>query len=142
MYMDKIPLVAALIFDRFPKLKYKWVKVIPSSLICIGLIILLEFGVVRNVGYSTMTLKDVAPFSSANAYPRPFFINDLYDASAFDSSSTNRIIVDGILIALMSILESTMTKEVVDEYTKTEGNLDRQFLALGKFSFFLYYKYI
>lgn len=97
-----------------------------------ALIIFLEFGVVRNLGYSTMTLKDVAPFSSANAYPRPFFINDLYDTNALDSGSTNRIIVNGIIMAFMSILESTMTKEVVDEYTKSEGDLDKQFLALGR----------
>lgn len=97
-----------------------------------AIVIVLEFGVVRNVGYSTMTLKDIAPFSSANAYPRPFFINDLYDMSAFNSQSGSKIIFNAIVMAFMSIIESTMTAEVVDEYTKTEGNLNRQLLALGR----------
>lgn len=97
-----------------------------------AVVIILEFAVVRNLGYSTVTLKDIAPFSSANAYPRPFFINDLYDMSKFNSESGSKIIFNAILMAFMSILESTMTAEVVDEYTKSEGNLNRQLLALGR----------
>lgn len=122
-------------------MKYKWVKYIPSSLLCMGIIILLEFGVVRNLGSHTLTLKDIAPFSSANAYPRPFFVNDLYDMNVFDGGSAGRIIVNGITIAFMSVLESTMTKEVVNEYTNTEGDLNRQFLALGIFSLFSSFSY-
>lgn len=106
-----------------------------------GIIILLEFGVVRNLGSHTLTLKDIAPFSSANAYPRPFFVNDLYDMNVFDGGSAGRIIVNGITIAFMSVLESTMTKEVVNEYTNTEGDLNRQFLALGIFSLFSSFSY-
>lgn len=85
----------------------------------------------RNVGYSTMTLKDIAPFSSDNAYPQPFFIHNFYDMSNLNSESFGKIVVNAIILACMSILESTMTKEVVDEYTHSEGDLDKQFLALG-----------
>ena len=100
-------------------------------MICIGFIIFLEFGVVRNCGYHTLTLKDVAPFTSANAYPKPFFINEFYDMTDL-ANSASPIIVNGIMIGFMAILETTMTKEVVNEYTNTEGDLNRQFLALGK----------
>lgn len=106
-------------------------KIIPSALVCMVFIVFLEFAVVRNLGYSTLTLKDVAPFSSDNAYPRPFFINNFYDMSAFNSESANRIIVHAIMIACMSVLETTMTKEVVDEYTHSEGDLNKEFLAIG-----------
>jgi len=92
---------------------------------------MIEFVIVRNCGYHTMTLRDIAPFSSANAYPRPFFLNSAYDMNEFDSGSGSRIIVDAIMLAFMTILETTMTQEVVNEYTNNEGNLDRQFLANG-----------
>lgn len=124
-------IVTAIIFDKFPKLKYKCVKIIPSALICMALIVFLEFAVVRNLGYSTLTLKDIAPFSSDNAYPRPFFANSFYDMGAFNSESANRIILHAITLACMSVLETTMTKEVVDEYTHSEGDLNKQLLASG-----------
>jgi len=129
-------LVTMIIFDRFSKLKWKWVKFIPSSLVCMVLIILIEFLIVRNCGYHTLTLRDIAPFSSANAYPRPFFINPIYDMNEFNSESGGRIMIDALMLAFMVILETTMTQEVVNEYTNNEGNLDRQYIALGNFLIF------
>lgn len=108
-------------------------KMIPSALVCMLVIVVIEFAIVRNCGYSTLTLKDIAPFSSANAYPRPFFINDLYDMSVFTHESVGRILLQAIMLSFMAILETAMTQEVVNEYTNSEGELDRQFFAMGFF---------
>ena len=97
-----------------------------------AVVVIVEFAIVRNCGYYTATLGDIAPFTSDNAYPRLFFINDLYNMdTAFDSGSASRIVVNGILIAFMSILETAMSQEVVNEYTNSEGDLNKQFIALG-----------
>ena len=123
--------MTAIIFDRLPKIKSKWVKFFPSALVCMVLIIAIEFAIVRNCDQHTLTLKDIAPFSSANAYPRPFMINDHYDMNEFNSESGGRIIIDAIMLAFMAILETTMTQEVVNEYTNNDGDLDKHFVALG-----------
>ena len=86
----------------------------------------------RNCGYSTLTLKDVAPFSSSNAFPKPFFINDAYNMKYYDSNSINLIILNGIQMAFMAIFETTITMEVVKEYVNVELDFNRQFIALGK----------
>ena len=95
------------------------------------LVVAIEFLIVRNCGTYTLTLKDVAAFSSDNAYPRPFFINDLYDMSLYNDESTGRIILNGIILALLAVIENTMCQEVVNEYTNSEGNLNKQLISLG-----------
>ena len=113
---------------------------IPSALLCMFIIVAIEFLIVRNCGTYTLTLKDIAAFSSANAYPRPFFINDLYDMSMINDNSTNTIILNAVVLALLAILETTMTQEVVNEYTNSEGNLNKQLISLGLFLHYFKFK--
>lgn len=80
----------------------------------------------------TYTLGDVSPFSSETAYPKPFFLGNKYNLSVLTSDDAPKKIIEfGFSLAAMSIMETLMTIEVVNDFTKTYGDTNRQFFALG-----------
>ena len=51
---------------------------LPSSLISIIVSIVLEFFLIRPLGFRTDTIGDKEKFTQADALPRPFFLDDQY----------------------------------------------------------------
>ena len=133
LYLVIIYAVAsAIIMDRFGRIPLKICKKLPPSLMAIAFCILLEFVIVRPLGAQTYTIGDIATISSENAFPKPFFMNSKYNMSELSSSGAFlRIITQGLSLAALAIMETLMTMEIVNEFTKTEGDVDKQFWALG-----------
>jgi len=87
---------------------------------------------VRNCGALTYTVGDIATISSANAYPKLFFLNPKYNMNElYTDNAVSRIIIQGVSISALACLETLMTMEVVNDFAKNEGNADRQFYTLG-----------
>lgn len=120
------------IMELFPKIPNKICKKIPPSLICLIICIAGEFAIVRNCGAFTYTVGDIATISSENAFPKLIFLNDKYNMDELHvDDAVYRIIIQGISIAVLACMETLMTMEVVNDFTKNEGNADRQFYMLG-----------
>ena len=126
-------LMSAIIMDKFGKIPIKICKKIPPSLVALIVCIVLEFAIVRPLGPRTFTIGDIATISSENAFPKPFFINPIYNVSQEVNvpGVAGKIISQGLSLAALAIMETLMTMEIVNEFTKTEGNVDKQFWALG-----------
>lgn len=126
-------LMSAIIMDKFGKIPLKICKKIPPSLVALIVCILLEFVIARPFGARTFTIGDIATISSENAFPKPFFLNSVYNVSSELNASgvIRKIISQGLSLAALAIMETLMTMEIVNEFTKTEGDVDKQFWALG-----------
>jgi len=136
MWMLVITAVSMLTMEFLPKVPLQIFKVIPSSLMAILVAILLEFAVVRNCGSRTDTIGDVSKFTSETAFPIPFFVD--HPATGYDLekivnswTSIQSIIVQGILLCVVGSIESLMTSEVVESFTKTPSQGDRSLFAMG-----------
>ena len=93
---------------------------LPSSMISIIVSILLEFFLVRPLGYRTDTIGDKQEFTVRDALPRPFFLDTDYDMSAYSADGAiSQIITQGVLLCAVGCIESLMTSEVVSGFTKT-----------------------
>jgi len=121
--------------EFLPKLPLKIFKVVPSSLMAIIISIVLEFAVVRPLGSRTDTIRDVSEFTSDTAIPIPFFMKTTaqdYDLSTITTSNgMTQIGMQGLLLCVVGVIESLMTSEVVEAFTKTPSDGDRTVLAMG-----------
>ena len=70
---------------------------LPSSLLSIVAALLIEMLVVRPLGYRTETIGDINEFTSADALPVPFFLNDEYGLSKLNMASLPTIFLQGVL---------------------------------------------
>jgi len=139
-----------------PKLPFKILKVIPSSLLAIVVACIIEFAIVRPAGLvdrpfdaakpcldrldngrcrGTMTIKDVSEFTSETRFPIPFFVphgSIRYDIAATQTSDALlKIFIQGILLTLVGSIESLLTAEVVESFTKEPGDGQKTLLAMG-----------
>lgn len=123
------------IMEFLPKIPLKMFKVVPSSLLAIVSAILIEFVVVRNLGSRTNTIRDVSEFTMDTAFPTPFFLKTNavnYDLDPIvTGEGLKKIVVQGLLLCIVGSIESLMTAEVVESFTKTPGDGDRTVLAMG-----------
>ncbi|CAK9059188.1 unnamed protein product [Durusdinium trenchii] len=135
IWMLVICFTAMGVMELVPKLPFKIFKVIPSSLLAIISAIVIEFALVRNTGSRTATIRDVSEFTLDTAFPIPFFVST--EAVSYDLSSLltgdgiSKIIVQGIFLCMVGSIESLMTAEVVESFTKEPGNGDRTVMAMG-----------
>lgn len=131
---------AMAVMEFLPKLPLRFkgrevFKVIPSSLMAIITAIFIEFVIVRPSGFRTDTIRDVSEFTHETAFPIPFFVKT--DAVSYDlekiltPAGIQKIAVQGVLLCLVGVIESLMTAEVVESFTKTPGDGDRTVLAMG-----------
>lgn len=130
-----ITAASMLTMEFLPKVPLQVFKVIPSSLMAILVAVLLEFALVRQLGGRTDTIRDVSEFTSQTAFPVPFFVDHAstgYDLEKLLTwSSAQGILVQGILLCVVGSIESLMTSEVVESFTKTPSHGDRSLFAMG-----------
>jgi len=151
-----ICLAAMVTMEFLPKLPLKIVKVIPSSLMAIVVACVIEFAIIRPAGLvdrpfdaekpcltrldngrclGTMTIKDVSEFTAETRFPIPFFVP--YESIKYDLAATQtpqallKIGIQGVLLMLVGSIESLLTAEVVESFTKTPGNGRKTLLAMG-----------
>ena len=90
---------------------------LPSSLISIITAILIEL-LIESYGFVTPTIGSVNKFTQADAFPRPFFVEEGYDLSKINGA-WGQIFQQGIILCAVGCIESLMTAEVVSSFTKT-----------------------
>ena len=94
--------------------------------------ILLEFALIRPLGFKTDTIGDKEKFTARDALPRPFFLDDFYDMNKYgDDGAIGKVIVQGILLCAVGCIESLMTAEVVSGFTKTSHHSGLVVGAMG-----------
>ncbi|CAE6956763.1 ybaR [Symbiodinium natans] len=136
LWMLVITATSMATMEFLPKVPLQLFKVIPSSLMAILVAILIEFAIVRPCGWRTDTIGDVSEFTSETAFPIPFFVQHPSTGynlhGIIDSwSSIQSILVQGILLCVVGSIESLMTSEVVESFTKTPSEGDRTLFAMG-----------
>jgi MFS superfamily sulfate permease-like transporter len=135
-WMLTIMIVAMVVMEFVPKIPLKILKIIPSSLLAILSSILIQNALVIPTGSHTDTIGDVSKFTSDTAFPIPFFVEHpgyVYDYSVLKPSNTvvSKIIQQGFLLAVVGTIESLMTSEVVESFTKTPSEGDKTVAAMG-----------
>ena len=106
-----------LLFSLIPKVG----KIIPSSLIALIVCTLInKFG-----GANTKTIRDVSPVSGHFPYIH------LPDVKDLDFSLILYILQKGLEFALIGLIESLMTLQLISEFTKTKGSLRMEAIAQG-----------
>lgn len=135
LWMLLICFTSMTVMEFLPKLPFRLFKVVPSSLLAILAAVVIEFGIARPLGHRTNTIGDVSEFTSETAFPAPFFLKT--PAAQYDlrpiitAEGIQKILVQGLLLSLVGSIESLMTSEVVESFTKTPSDGDRTVLAMG-----------
>jgi SulP family sulfate permease len=127
--MLAITIASMVTMEYLPKVPSKILKQIPSSLSAVIIAIVIEFAILRPMGAPTKTIGDVSPFSRSTALPKLFW---LYPTPEESSWAGARIVLwQGLLLALVGMLESLMTQEVVDTLTKSSGDRKKTLGAMA-----------
>lgn len=125
-------IVALLTYAFFPKLT----NAIPASLAAIIVTTILEWVFVRQIGFETNTVSDLA--SVAGNFPVPIWFDDEYsnELPPLNGETIAAILPTAITAAAIGLLESLLTLEIIDEMTNTKGNGNREALGQGLGQFF------
>jgi hypothetical protein len=108
-------IVTIAVYIYFPKLT----KHIPGSLAGIIASTILEWAVIRPLGYETNTVEDLA--SVNGKFPVPVWIDETNGYSdilpEFNGKLIAKILPTAITVAVIGLLESLLTLEIIDELT-------------------------
>eukprot|EP00588_Corethron_pennatum_P034368 CAMPEP_0194346494 /NCGR_PEP_ID=MMETSP0171-20130528/105458_1 /TAXON_ID=218684 /ORGANISM="Corethron pennatum, Strain L29A3" /LENGTH=627 /DNA_ID=CAMNT_0039113625 /DNA_START=62 /DNA_END=1945 /DNA_ORIENTATION=+ len=107
----------------------KLTRAVPSSLVCIIVVTIAEYAIVRPLGYSTNVLKNLADIKGV--YPMPVFLDTKYTMPPINLDTLLKVYVSAISIAAISIFESLMSLSIVDELTDSRGNRNREAFGQG-----------
>jgi len=144
MWMCVHIILALLTYAYFPKLVakipdrcgiLKAVLAIPASLAAITVTTIVEWALIRNIGFQTNTVKDLA--SVAGTFPLPVWFDTRVDTAykekmpPLNGETFGAILPVAITVAAIGLLESLLTLEIIDELTGTKGNGSREALGQG-----------
>lgn len=120
-------IIALLTYAYFPRLT----KAIPASLAAIIMTTILEWALIRPIGYKTNTVMDLA--SVKGTFPVPVFVDDRYESimPPLNGKTLGVIFPVAITAAAIGLLESLLTLELIDEMTNTKGNGNREAIGQG-----------
>ncbi len=120
-------IMALITYAYFPKIT----NAIPASLAAIIVTTILEWVLVRQVGYKTNTVADVA--SVAGAFPLPVWVSSEYRNTMppLNWETLGAIFPTALTAAAIGLLESLLTLEIIDEMTNTKGNNNREAFGQG-----------
>mmetsp|Transcript_19025 Transcript_19025/g.44797 ORF Transcript_19025/g.44797 Transcript_19025/m.44797 type:complete len:431 (+) Transcript_19025:793-2085(+) len=123
---------AILIMELVPKLPCSFSNLVPSSLLALIVGAVLEFALIRPLGFFTNTIGDVARITEENRFPVPFMIDPQYDMSLLSlPGKAESIFILSVLLCAVGSIETLLTAEVVTEVLKTPNDPKRVMLALG-----------
>ncbi|KAF4757625.1 hypothetical protein FOZ63_001822, partial [Perkinsus olseni] len=101
----------------------------PSALTGIVIATGVEWGIYRQVGWPTRLVEDIA--SVKGYFPIPIWFDDRWQLPTFDWDLFTFILPHAIVIALIGIIESLLTLNLIDEITQTKGNPNRECWGQG-----------
>jgi len=108
-------------------------KAIPGSLAGIVIATVLEWVLIRPLGYETNTVEDLA--SVAGSFPVPIWIDTEYGYKSvlppFNGQLIKEIFPTAITAAIIGLLESLLTLQIIDELTNTKGSQNREAFGQG-----------
>lgn len=104
---------------------------IPGSLAAIIISTAVEWGFIRQIGFHTNTVADLA--SVSGSFPVPVWIDSAYSEimPPLNGNTVKVIFPTAITAAAIGILESLLTLQIIDELTNTKGNSDREAFGQG-----------
>uniref|UniRef100_A0A061SCD8 Sulfate permease, SulP family n=1 Tax=Tetraselmis sp. GSL018 TaxID=582737 RepID=A0A061SCD8_9CHLO len=110
---------------------FKWVKVIPGSLVGILLATAAEWAIVRPAGFSTRTIGDIGEMTGA--LPIPLWQRDYspQELPPLDGKTLGIVMPYAGSLAAVALIEQLMTMELVNTMTKSDGNSHREAFGLG-----------
>eukprot|EP00592_Proboscia_alata_P018235 CAMPEP_0194402592 /NCGR_PEP_ID=MMETSP0176-20130528/1278_1 /TAXON_ID=216777 /ORGANISM="Proboscia alata, Strain PI-D3" /LENGTH=638 /DNA_ID=CAMNT_0039200009 /DNA_START=36 /DNA_END=1952 /DNA_ORIENTATION=+ len=121
--------VTLLTYVMFPKIT----KAIPASLAGIIMSTVVEWAFVRQIGYETNTVADLA--SVAGAFPSPVWFDTRYGYKDMMPPLTlktfGEVLPTAITAGAIGLLESLLTLQLIDELTNTKGNGNREAFGQG-----------
>lgn len=125
--MCALVLLTMLIIQFFPKLT----KTVPSTLIAI-----IAVGLISTFGADSRTVSDVLFENTGNgvlqgAFPLPRLPRNIL----WNFENIKVLLSVGLTVAMVGIIESLMTLQLVDDLTETRGKSDREALAQGAANF-------
>lgn len=135
-WMALLAVVSSTIMEGLPRVPHKALQMIPSSPVAIFVCIVIEFAIIRPSGASTDTIGDISPFTMDTAFPMPFFYDPQFSFSkiTWSAETVMDILVSAFLCATISMLESLMTIEVVNDILCCRSNVverRREMEAMG-----------
>jgi len=110
-----LALISAAIMEGMPRINHWTARACPSSLVAIGLSVVLEFAVIRPANYRCGTIGDEAAFTAATAFPLPFFLDKQFDISVIQWSKIGTIVEMGVLLFFVRMLETLMTIQEIND---------------------------
>lgn len=129
--------IALFTYAYFPKVP-KIGKAIPASLAAIIVTTIFEWGLVRQIGYETNTVKDLQDVKGD--FPIPVWLDSRYVGDSLPSlekmpplngKTLGIILPVSLTVAAIGLLESLLTLEIIDEMTNTVGNGNREAFGQG-----------
>jgi len=121
--------VTLITYIVFPKIT----TAIPGSLAGIIVSTIVEWALVRPIGYETNTVADLA--SVAGAFPSPVWIDTRYDYKdelpPLNWQTFGEVLPTAITAGAIGLLESLLTLQLIDELTNTKGNGNREAFGQG-----------
>ena len=106
-----------------------WTTAVPSSMVGIIVSTAIEWGIVRQVGSETNTVGEIA--SVKGSFPVPIWVDDNYNIPTLNTDTFTIVLPTAIIVAVVSLVESLMTLELIDEMTETVGSPNREALGQG-----------
>ncbi|KAF4674556.1 hypothetical protein FOL47_009082 [Perkinsus chesapeaki] len=101
----------------------------PSALTGIAVATCVEWGIYRQVGWATRLVEDIA--SVKGYFPIPIWFDSRWELPRFDWDLFTFILPHSIIIALIGLIESLLTLNLIDEITQTKGNPNRECWGQG-----------
>jgi len=95
-------------------------KAFPSALAGILSPTIVEWALVRPLGFKTNVIEDVS--SVAGTFPIPVWFDSDYDMPAPSANVLGKVWVTAVLVACIGLLEAQMTLSLIDDMTGTKGN--------------------
>jgi SulP family sulfate permease len=119
--------LALFTYAYFPRLT----KAIPASLAAIIVTTIVEWALIRPVGFQTDTVKDLA--SVSGNFPVPVWVDSSYmdQMPPLNGETLGIIFPVAITAGAIGLLESLLTLEIIDELTNTKGNGNREAFGQG-----------
>lgn len=129
-----VTLATYIIFPKIMKcINPKLENVIPGSLAGIIVSTIVEWAFIRNIGFKTNTVSDLAAVSGSFPLPVWFDSKNGYDAlmPPLNLTTLSEIFPTAITAAAIGLLESLLTLQLIDELTNTKGNGNREAFGQG-----------
>lgn len=121
LWMVFLIVVTIATYILFPKYV---TKAIPGSLAGIVVSTIFEWALIRPLGYETNTVEDLAIV--AGSFPVPVWVDTKYDYQSqlppFNGQLIGEIFPTAVTAAVIGLLESLLTLQIIDELTNTKGS--------------------